>query len=214
MASLTSRFSALRQTDHFARLWKYASVSIISTGVTQVILFLTYHVMALGSAMLCNVIATVIASVPAYYLNRNWTWGKRGKSDVWREIVPFWTISFIGLVLSTIMVGVAAHNNPFPKGSLAAALFVNFANLITYAFIWVGRYLVFNRFMFGHAAAEHVQALADEATNAVAYVIAPPSEQELADLAEAAGSRHAAGTPHAAGVEQPVGSPSDPAAHA
>ncbi len=44
MASLVSRALAFRRTAHFKRLWKYASVSIISTLVTQVVLFLTYHV--------------------------------------------------------------------------------------------------------------------------------------------------------------------------
>ena len=67
--------------EHFKRIWKYASVSVISTLVTQVVLFLTYHVWTVGSAMECNVIATVVASVPAYYLNRSWTWGKRGRSQ-------------------------------------------------------------------------------------------------------------------------------------
>jgi len=196
MASLTSRVGAFRKTEHFSRLWKYASVSIISTGITQVVLFVCYGVIKIPSAMASNVIAIVIASVPAYYLNRNWTWGKTGKSDLWREIVPFWTISFVGLVLSTIAVGIAAHNNPFPKGSLEAALFVNFANLFSYGVIWIGRYVVFNKFMFGHHAAANTQILADEATNAVAEVLGMPTDGELVSLGES--SRH------------PVREPADP----
>jgi putative flippase GtrA len=159
MASLTSRARDFRQTDHFGRLWKYASVSIISTGVTQVVLFLGYHVWTIGTAMECNVLATACASVPAYYLNRNWTWGKSGRSNIWREVVPFWSISFIGLVLSTVAVGVAAHNaDRISHGSLERALIVNGANLLTYAFIWTGRYMVFNRYLFGSSAPSTVMA--------------------------------------------------------
>ena len=150
MASLVSRVLAFRRTEHFGRLWKYASVSIISTIVSQVVLFSTYHIWKVGSAMECNVIATAVASLPAYYLNRTWTWGKTGRSKVWREVVPFWTISFTAMVISTAAVGVAAHNaDRIASGSLARALIVNGANLLTYALIWTARYFIFNRYLFG-----------------------------------------------------------------
>jgi putative flippase GtrA len=150
MASLVSRVVAFRRTEHFRRLWKYASVSIISTIVSQVVLFSTYHIWKVGSAMECNVIATAVASIPAYYLNRTWTWGKTGRSNVWREVVPFWTISFTAMVLSTGAVGIAAHNaDRIASGSLARALIVNGANLLTYACIWTARYFIFNRYLFG-----------------------------------------------------------------
>jgi putative flippase GtrA len=157
MPSLVSRARAFRSTDHFKRLWKYASVSIISTAVTQVVLFSTYHVFRVGTAIECNILATACASVPAYYLNRNWTWGKSGRSNIWREVVPFWSISFVGLVLSTVAVGVAAHNaDRISHGSLDRAIIVNGANLVTYAFIWTGRYMIFNRFLFGDRAGQPV----------------------------------------------------------
>jgi putative flippase GtrA len=163
MASLATRARAFRQTEHFSRLWKYASVSIVSTGVTQVVLFVTYHVFSVGTAVECNLIATAVASIPAYYLNRTWTWGKSGRSNIWREVVPFWSISFLGMVLSTIAVGVAAHNaDRVTSGSLERALIINGANLFTYACIWTGRYFLFNRFLFGTRAGGPVPA-GDEA---------------------------------------------------
>jgi putative flippase GtrA len=106
--------------------------------------------MTLGPATVCNVIATAIATVPAYWLNRTWTWGKRGKSHPWKELAPFWIIAFIGLVLSTIAVGVAAHNaDHISQSHVMRKVIVQLANLVTYGFIWIGRYFVFNRFMFG-----------------------------------------------------------------
>ncbi|MHB8246284.1 MAG: GtrA family protein [Acidimicrobiales bacterium] len=152
MHSLIGRARALLQSEHGRRLLKFATVSVISTVVTQGLLFLTYDVITLGSAMVCNVIATGIATVPAYWLNRSWTWGKRGKSDPWREIMPFWVIAFIGLLLSTVAVGVAAHNADVVSHALIVRkIFVQFANLSTYGMIWVGRYLIFNKFLFAKA---------------------------------------------------------------
>lgn len=150
MASLLERALAYRRSAHFKRLMKFASVSVISTIITQVVLFLTYHEWSIASAMECNVIATAVSTVPAYYLNRTWTWGKTGKSHMWREVAPFWIISFIGLVLSTIAVGVAAHNADHISHSKdVRAIVVQFANLLTYGCIWVGRYMIFNKYLFG-----------------------------------------------------------------
>ncbi len=150
MASRLERAFAYRRSAHFKRLWKFASVSVISTIITQVVLFLTYHEWNIASAMECNVIATAVSTFPAYYLNRTWTWGKTGKSDPWKEVAPFWIISFIGLVLSTVAVGVAAHNADHISHSRdVRALVVQFANLFTYGCIWVARYLVFNKYLFG-----------------------------------------------------------------
>ncbi|MGO9195700.1 MAG: GtrA family protein [Acidimicrobiales bacterium] len=154
MPSLLDRAPAALQTEHGRRLVKFATVSVISTAVTQGLLFLTYDVISIPSAMACNVIATTIATFPAYWLNRTWTWQKRGKSDPWKEIAPFWIIAFIGLVLSTVAVGLAAHNaDAISQSHLVRKLFVQFANLFTYGLIWVGRYFFFNKFLFGKGKA-------------------------------------------------------------
>ncbi|MGA3354101.1 MAG: GtrA family protein [Acidimicrobiales bacterium] len=154
MAPSVSHPRAFLRTEHFRRLWKYASVSVISTLVTQAVLFLTYHVWNVGPAVECNVIATVVSAVPAYFLNRRWTWGKKGRSDIWGEIVPFWAIALIAMVLSTVAVGVAAHNaDRIAHGSLERALVVNGANLFTYGVLWTARYFILNRFLFGTRAA-------------------------------------------------------------
>ncbi|MGD1012368.1 MAG: GtrA family protein [Acidimicrobiales bacterium] len=187
MAWLARRVRAFRESEHFRRIWKYASVSIITTCVSQVVLFVTYHIWDVGhSAMVCNVIATAVASVPAYYLNRTWTWGKTGRSRVWGEVVPFWTISFIAMVLSTGSVGLAAHNaDRIASGSLARALIVNGANLLTYAIIWTVRYFILNHYLFGArtqqrnvtVATEHDGGLVETAATAPAPVadVAEPS---------------------------------------
>ncbi len=150
MPALISRARALRQSPHFKRTLKFATVSVISTVISQTILFFTFDLFTLASAMICNVIATVIATFPAYWLNRTWTWGKRGKSSLWREILPFWAMAFIGLVLSTIAVGVAAHNaDLISNKKVVKDLVVHFANFTTYGLIWIARYAIFNKFMFG-----------------------------------------------------------------
>lgn len=153
MASLVDRARAFTRSDKFAKLWRYGSVSVISTVLTNALLFLFYDVISLGTAMECNVIATTITTVPSYYLNRNWTWRKSGKSHVWREVVPFWVIAFLSLVLSTVAVGVAAHNaDRISNLKIVRSLCVVAANIVTYGSIWVIKFILYNRYLFSHPA--------------------------------------------------------------
>ena len=50
-----------------------------------------------------------MASVPAYYLNRTWAWGKSGRSHVFQEVVPFWTMTPIGITISIGTASLAHH---------------------------------------------------------------------------------------------------------
>jgi len=150
MPALLDRARAVRRSPHFKRSLKFATVSVITTVVSQTLLFFTFDLFSLASAMACNVFATVVATFPAYWLNRTWTWGKKGKSSFWREIAPFWAMAFIGLVLSTVAVGLAAHNSDIiSHKKVVKDLFVHAANFITYGLIWIARYSIFNKYMFG-----------------------------------------------------------------
>ncbi len=142
---------------------------MISTVITNVLLFLFFYVFALFSALVCNALATGITTVPAYYLNRNWTWGKRGRSHLWKEVVPFWVIAAVSLVLSSLAAAFTADNaGHLTHSRLDKALLVNFANIFTYGCIWIGRFTLYNKVLFKHeqthehAHAGAAEALADE----------------------------------------------------
>jgi hypothetical protein len=63
-----------------------------------------------------------------------------------REVVPFWALSFAGMGLSIVTVGVAAHwcqSEHF--GHMVTSIFVNGANLLAFAILWVIKFLIFNR---------------------------------------------------------------------
>ncbi|HTW99124.1 MAG TPA: GtrA family protein, partial [Acidimicrobiales bacterium] len=75
--ALRQRVEELVRSPYFAKLWRYGTVSVVSTATTLVLLYLFFDVEHLSSRW-SNVLATIIATVPSYYLNRNWAWGKSG----------------------------------------------------------------------------------------------------------------------------------------
>ena len=98
-----------RDTPEAKKLFRYTMVSVISTVVSFGVLALVFGVFQLWAEVPSTVFANVVATVPSYYLNRKWVWGKGGRSHLMKEIVPFWTMSAIGIVVSIGGAAVARH---------------------------------------------------------------------------------------------------------
>jgi len=159
---LGRRIGDLVASPGFTKLWRYGAVSAISTVVTLGSLYVFYRVLPLGSAAAANVAATAVATVPAYYLNRTWVWAKRGRSHLWREIVPFWVIAGLGLAFSTGAVELASSEaHRLSRAHDVQTALVEAANLSTYGLLWVGKFFLFNHLVF---KGDHRAPTRDEAS--------------------------------------------------
>jgi putative flippase GtrA len=108
--------------------------------VSQVTLVLCHGLLDM-SAVWSNIVAVAAGTVPSYELNRSWVWGKTSKSHLWKEVVPFWALSFLGLVLSTVTVAVVEQYNDSTPAIQAA-------NLGAFGVLWVGKFLLLHYVLF------------------------------------------------------------------
>jgi putative flippase GtrA len=124
-------------------------VSVISTVVS--VTTLVAASVGLGmAAWMANVLATSVATVPSYHLNRRWTWGKRDASDMWREVMPFWVLSFAGLVLSTIAVALTdswTHGVHFSSPVFHTLVLLT-AHLSGFGLLWIAQFILLDRVLF------------------------------------------------------------------
>ena len=140
--SLVARLRDL-QRAHGLRALKYASVSVVGVAVTQILLIICYQPtfgfqMTAGWA---NFTAVSGASIPAYMLNRQWVWNKTGRHSVRREVLPFWGISLLGLLISTVAVS-------FVSRQWDSQLAISGTNIASFGVLWVGKYLFLDSIMF------------------------------------------------------------------
>ncbi|MGC8463368.1 MAG: GtrA family protein [Acidimicrobiales bacterium] len=133
-------------TPHVRKVIRYTMVSAISTVVSFVALLLIFGVLHLFAEVGSTIAANVIATVPNYYLNRSWVWGKNGRSHLTKEIIPFWVMSAIGVVVS---IGGAALARDFGidhhLSHEVETVVVLAANIASFGIFWVLKFLVFNR---------------------------------------------------------------------
>ena len=90
-----------------------------------------------------------VATIPSYYLNRTWVWGKGGRSHLMKEVVPFWTLAFIGLAFSTWSADYAetvVQRHHVSHGM--QTLIVAGAALAAWGVLWVGKFIFFNKVLF------------------------------------------------------------------
>lgn len=97
-----------------------------------------------------NILAVTISTPPTYYLSRAWVWQKRGKSSLYAEIIPFWVLSFLGLVLSTVVVVIL--EDKYPDSPILA----NIGNVIGFGIVWVAKFFILDRLLF-KVTHEHIE---------------------------------------------------------
>ena len=128
------------------KLIKYSAVSVISTAVSQLTLLFTFGIFHVMSEVPANIVANALATIPSYTLNRRWVWGKGGRSHVMREVVPFWSMSFVGLAFSSLMVwgagGLARQHHLHHFGT---SILVNVANFLSFGMLWLIKFVIFNK---------------------------------------------------------------------
>jgi len=156
MPDLLLRLWRWAHTPAGTKLVRYSTVSLISTAVSFFVLFMVYGVGQLWSEVPSAVFANSIATFPSYWLNRNWAWGKTGRSHLWKEVLPFWTIAAVGIAFSILWADLAGHiGHHYGFHHAAKTALVLAANVTSFGVFWVLKLLIFNRLF-------HVPALIEE----------------------------------------------------
>jgi putative flippase GtrA len=131
------------------KIVRYSLVSLISIAISQSVLMVAFGMLH-WTASLSNIVACAVATVPSYYLNRTWTWGRRGTSQLWREVVPFWALAFLGLAFSTWAAdfGSALARQAAVSHETATTIVMASA-LLAFGVLWIGKFAIFNVMLFG-----------------------------------------------------------------
>ena len=140
-----------RDTPEAKKLFRYTMVSVISTAVSFGVLLIVYGIFRAFSEVWSTVFANAVATVPSYYLNRSWVWGKGGRSHLTKEILPFWVMSALGIVVSIFGAALAAHiGKVYHLDHLEQTVLVLTANILSFAIFWVLKFMLFNRLFHVH----------------------------------------------------------------
>ena len=149
MSLMPSALADRVRTPTGKKLVKYTLVSVFNVVFGQILLAIAFGLLRWG-ATAANVVAVAVTALPSYYMNRAWAWGKRGKSHMMKEVVPFWAMAFLGLALSTVFVSIAEGYADEHRSRLVQTAIINASALAAFGVLWVGKFVILNKLMFAH----------------------------------------------------------------
>ncbi len=146
MIELGRSLLAWSRTHRGKKMVRYVLGSVVATAVSFSSIAVLYGFRIIPGVMWATLAGNLIATLPAYHLNRTWTWGKRGRSHFRREIVPFWLMSCLGISFSMLGALWAKHEvHSHHWSRLFDTALVTGSNLTCFAVFFVLKLIVFNR---------------------------------------------------------------------
>ena len=133
-------------------MFRYSATSVVSVVVSVTFLVVFSGALRWGP-VLSSTLATANATVPSYQLNRRWAWGRSGRGHMWKEVVPFWVLAFLGWGFSTYSVkltssALAGSGAPhLVHTGVIAVVYV-----AAFGVLWVVKFVVFNKVLFAGSA--------------------------------------------------------------
>lgn len=116
---------------------RYLVVSLINLVNHQLLLFMAVNWWSWSGGG-GNSFAAMTAAVPAYFMSRQWVWQVKGRSSLRSEVVPFWTIALVGLVVSTTLAEAADR-------MFEATVMILIGSLTGYFLVWLGKFLLLHK---------------------------------------------------------------------
>ncbi|MBU6496301.1 MAG: GtrA family protein [Acidobacteria bacterium] len=145
------------------KLIRFTAASAITTAVSNGTILLSYGLHVIDGIFTATLVGNLVAILPSYYLTRAWAWGKRGRSHWRREVIPYWSLSLIGIAFA--MLGAAwvkeyIHDHHYQH--VVNTLLVTGMNLVSFAIFWVLKILLFNRIFHTHTLEAIDEHLSEE----------------------------------------------------
>jgi putative flippase GtrA len=150
LEAMPNKWIALGKKQFESKPVRYAAVSAIAIMVSQATTAVFYGLLRFSERN-AQLVSFVASTIPSYYLNRMWVWGKGGKSHFWKEIFPFWALGIVQLILSLLFIAWSQSKiKENYESHLIRTLGLMFSMLFIYGVMWIGKYVFFNKVLFKH----------------------------------------------------------------
>ena len=127
------------------RAGKFLSITVVTVGIGQSLILILYVGFDL-SPIVSNALAAVAVAAIGFVLSVRYVWSSDLDRRYKVEIPAFIALSICGLVLSSVAVSVMAE-------AIDSPLAVNLASASAYGLLWIVRFFMLDRFIFGATAA-------------------------------------------------------------
>jgi putative flippase GtrA len=128
-----------------ARLLRYAATSLVAFGVSEATLLILYGTGVLD-ATVAALAATLVGTVPSYFMSRYWIWRDAARTRVGRQVVLYWSTSIACIAGTSLATGAIA--NLVPAGHRFHLAIVGIGFLAVSITFWLAKFVIYQRLIF------------------------------------------------------------------
>ena len=123
---------------------RYAGVSVVFVPLGQGLVLLFGQFMTYTQASLLN---AAILTLPNFFANKLYVWKVTSKDNQRTQIAIFWVAAMLGVTFATTLTWIVEQLTTGWSGLPKAAAVVA-AQLTGFGIVWVGRFLILDRWLF------------------------------------------------------------------
>ena len=141
----TSGLIAYAGTDKGRKKLRYAAVSAIFLPIGQTLIQVLG--LWLDDYTAASLLVAAIITLPNFFANKHFVWRIMSRENLRSQVLVFWVAVMLSVSLATLFTHVV-ENAMADQTKLVSGVAVFVAQLLGYGLVWVGRFLMLDRWLF------------------------------------------------------------------
>jgi putative flippase GtrA len=124
---------------------RYAGVSVVFVPLGQALI----QIFGLGlhNYTAASLLSQAIVTLPNFFANKHFVWRVKSRENLRSQMLVFWVAVMLGVSLATLFTHLV-ENAMADQSKLVLGAAVFCAQLLGYGIVWVGRFLMLDRWLF------------------------------------------------------------------
>ena len=143
---------------------RYAGISVVFVPVGQVLIQLLGYYAFDKNYTKASIASAAILTFPNFFANKWFVWRDSNSDKLRTQVLVFWVAAMLGVSLATLLTYFVEEAVKGSTSSWVEPVSVFFAQLVGFGIVWVGRYVILDRWLFKvtHDGAEPTPEEIDE----------------------------------------------------
>ncbi|WP_245831306.1 hypothetical protein [Mycobacterium terramassiliense] len=133
------------RTDETYKKLRYAAVSVVFVPIGQILIQILG--LWLHNYTAASLLQAAVITAPNFFANKHFVWRVTSRENVRSQVLVFWVAVMLGVALATLFTHLAeiatVHRAGLIRGTAVLA-----AQLLGLGIVWVGRFLILDRWLF------------------------------------------------------------------
>ena len=139
------------RSDEGRKQLRYVGVAVVFVPLgqilIQVIALFLHNKRGDANFTAASIVSAAILTLPNFYANKTFVWKDTNKENLRTQVLVFWVAAMLGVTLATVLTAIVEHLTR-EQDHFVQAVCVFLAQCLGFGLVWIGRYLLLDRWLF------------------------------------------------------------------